>query len=239
MKRLWAALKGVKNLPPNTNSFAYGLGFYKLVWVFIIGCFLGCLLEMLYCYIQHGYFESRAGVLYGPLNPVYGFGAVVLALTLSRLAHLNSLLIFLGSAVVGSAFEYLCSWFQEHAFGTVSWEYSDSPLNLHGRTNVQFAVMWGLLGLVFLQHFLPYISNLIELIPNRVGIWLTWLFVVFMVLNLFISGAAVRRYTNRRLGYPPANAFTAFLDRHYPDERMQKVYPNMILVQQRPEAEAC
>lgn len=231
MGKLWDAVRGVRDLPPNTDSFAYGMGFYKLVWIFIIGCLMGCVLEMLWCYAHNGYFESRSGVLYGPLNPVYGFGAVLLSMLLWRIRDYNSLLIFLASAVIGAAFEYGCSWFQEVVFHTVSWEYSNSPLNLHGRTNVQFAICWGLLGLVFVQHTLPYLSNLIELIPNRIGRWLTWLFVIFMVFDLFISAAAVRRQTERRMGREAQNAFAVFLDEHYDDDYLKKIYPNMIPVE--------
>ena len=56
------------------------------------------------------------------------------------------------SAVIGAAFEYFCSLFQEIAFGTVSWEYSDTPLNLGGRTNIQYAVFWGLLGMISVSY---------------------------------------------------------------------------------------
>ena len=126
----------------NPNSFAHGLNFYKLVWIFIIGCIIGFGVEMIWCYVQHGYFESRKGLLYGPFSPVYGFGGIVLTLSLYKLRDVNGLIVFVVSAVIGAAFEYICSLFQEIAFGTVSWEYSDTPLNLGGRTNLQYAVFW-------------------------------------------------------------------------------------------------
>ena len=70
--------------PPDTGerrerSFAHGLNFYKLFWVFLIGCFLGVIIELIWCAVLYQKFESRAGLIYGPFNPVYGFGALVLA----------------------------------------------------------------------------------------------------------------------------------------------------------------
>ena len=88
-------------------------------------------------------------------------------------------------------------------FGTISWEYSDTPLNLGGRTNLQYAVFWGLLGLIFIKHTYPFLSGWIERIPNRAGKIITWVLVVLLVLDMLISSLAVRRWTNRSLGQPP------------------------------------
>lgn len=216
---------------PMAKPFAAGLCFYKLVWIFIIGCLIGYCVEMIWCYINQGFFESRKGLLYGPFTPVYGFGGILLTLALYPLRKKNGLVVFVISAVAGALFEYVCSWFQEIAFGTVSWDYSGSHLNLNGRTNLQYAVFWGLLGMIFIKHTYPFLCKYIERIPRRVGVVLTWIFLAFMVFNIVISGLAVRRWTDRRLGQPPSNAVDVFLDDAYPDEYMLKVYPHMKVVE--------
>ena len=48
----------------------------KIFWVFIIGCILGYIFEMIIVLFQKGYFESRKGLIYGPFVQVYGMGAV-------------------------------------------------------------------------------------------------------------------------------------------------------------------
>jgi len=81
--------------------------------------------------------------------------------------------------------------------------------------------------MIFIKNTYPFLSNLIEKIPNTIGKWITWIFIVFMIFNIIISAVAVRRWTNRRMGIPAGNVVSEFLDELYPDEYMQKIYPNM------------
>ena len=63
--------------------------------------------------------------------------------------------------------------------------------------------------------------------PLRGGKVLTWLLVVFMVLNMAVSALAFGRYVERSTVDAPAqNIVTEFLDEHYPDERIERVYPS-------------
>ena len=210
--------------------FAPGLGFYKIFWVFFLGCIIGVVVETFWCLITKFYIENRSGVIYGPFNPVYGFGAVVLTLGLHWLSQKRDLWIFLGSMVLGGAVEYVCSWVQEMAFGTVSWEYSETPFNLQGRTNLMFAFFWGILGLLWVKDFYPRMSGWIERIPRRVGIPLTWVLLVLMIFNMAISGLAVARWTARVHGKPATNQLEVFLDQAYPNDYLSRVYPNMMVV---------
>ncbi len=211
----------------NPAVFAEGLGGYKLFWVFFIGCIVGTVVETIWCVLTTGEFQNRAGVIYGPFNPVYGGGAVLMTVCLRKLAVKRDLWIFLGSMFIGGVFEYLCSLGQELIFGTVSWEYSGTQLNLDGRTNIMFAFCWGILGLLWVKDLYPYMSQLIERIPPKIGKPLTWFLVAFMVLNMGISALAVGRQTERREGVPADNAVRRFLDDHYTDEFLGVIYPNM------------
>ncbi len=62
-----------------SNVFAYGCGFYKLIWLFAIGALLGDLIETLYCRVTAGVWMSRSSVLYGqcavrPVQHCLGLG---------------------------------------------------------------------------------------------------------------------------------------------------------------------
>ena len=98
MQVLHSSPKTRRTLP--AAGFATGLCFYKLLWIFLAGCVIGCLVEMLWCYLNEGFFESRQGLIYGPFSPVYGLGAVLFTLVMYRFKHSSSFIIFLVSTVV-------------------------------------------------------------------------------------------------------------------------------------------
>lgn len=69
------------------DSFASGVNFYKVALICIAGSFAGVVVEILWCLFRNGYIESRSGLVYGPFNPVYGIGAVVMTLALYLLSQ--------------------------------------------------------------------------------------------------------------------------------------------------------
>lgn len=211
------------------------LTYYTLFWVFFIGCIMGVLLETVWCLLTSHRLENRVGLVYGPFNPVYGFGAVLMTVALKWLSEKRDLWIFLGSMVIGGGFEYLCSLVMELSFGTVSWEYSGTPLNLDGRTNIMYSFYWGLLGLIWVKELFPRLNALIEKIPKKLGVILTVVLTAFMVFDMLISAMALERQSQRRAGIPASNAVSQFLDENYPDEFLKKIYPNMLVVDELPE----
>lgn len=48
----------------------------------------------------------------------------------------------------------------------------------------------------------------------------------FFIADVILSASAATRKNARADGILPANKYDQFLDRHYPDERMDKIYAN-------------
>lgn len=201
---------------------------YKLIWIFFIGSIIGYSVEMLWCYIRHGHFESRKGVIYGTISPVYGFGAVILTLLLYRFVEYDGLIIFFVSALIGGVFEYICSWIQEKTFGSVSWEYGSKALSIHGRTSVEYCFFWGILGIFFLKEIYPAFQNFIGLFSDRTVIISSIIFLIILVPDMIISGLAVKRKAERLKGVQANNKLDKLLDGKYTDEFLEKIYPNMV-----------
>ena len=137
------------------DSFASGVNFYKIALICIAGSFAGVVVELLWCLFRNGYLESRSGLVYGPFNPVYGIGAVVMTLALYRYRNRSSSISFFGGALVGSVIEYLLSWGQETLFGSTSWDYSHMPFNLNGRICLLYSLFWGILGVLWIKSIYP------------------------------------------------------------------------------------
>ena len=209
------------------DSFASGVNFYKVALICIAGSFAGVVVELLWCLFRNGYLESRSGLVYGPFNPVYGIGAVIMTLTLYRYRNRSSSISFFGGALVGSVIEYLLSWGQETLFGSTSWDYSDMPFNIGGRTNLLFCIFWGILALVWVKIIYPKLSALIEKIPPMTGKIVTWVCMVLMACDLAISGMALLRYVERKEGSPARNIVEEYVDYQCPDEYVEIIWPNM------------
>ena len=94
-----------------------------------------------------------------------------------------------------------------------------------------FCFFWGIAAVVWLKLCYPRLSGLIERLPIRLGKRLTWIMIVFMVINILVSALALARYTQRHT-MPDASptALSQFLDQRFPDERMEHIYPNAKLV---------
>ncbi len=209
------------------HHFASGMSFYKLALVFILGSFAGVVVETLWCLLRHGYFESRNGVVWGPFAPLYGLGATALTLALYRFRNRGKWLSFAGGFLVGTVVEYVCSWWQEWAFGSRSWDYSNMPFNLNGRVCLLYSLFWGVLGVLWIKDIYPRMSKWILRLPRKPGIVITWALTIFMAVNCAVSGLAVLRWSERVQGLPPDNAYEAFMDNRFPDERMEGIWANM------------
>lgn len=197
-----------------------------IFWLFIIGSILGYIFEMIVVLFQKGYFESRQGLIYGPFTPVYGIGAIIYYLVLNKVKTRNKLKIFFITMILGGATEYISSFIQEKAFGTISWDYSYLIFNLNGRTSLLHCTYWGIAGVLYVTFIEPLIEKL-RLIIDTKSLKIITIFVsIFMIFNIQISCFAADRQFERRKNIEPENRLDMFLDKYYPDEYMNQIFTN-------------
>ncbi len=218
----------------NAKVFGKGCGFYKLVSLFFIGAFLGDITETIFCLLTTGRLMSRSSVVYGPFSIVWGLGCALLTAVLYRIKNKSDSYIFVAGTLLGGAYEYVCSVFTELVFGTVFWDYSGFRFNLGGRINLLFCFFWGITAVIWMKLLYPKLSSWIEKIPVKPGKILCNAFIVFMIFDILISGAALARYEQRQKMQSgeeeEKSSFTEFLDIHFGDERMERIYPNAKIV---------
>ena len=118
----------------------------------------------------------------------------------------------------------------EKVFGTVFWDYSHLPFNLGGRINLLYCFFWGFAAVAWFKVCYPHFSAWIECIPSRIGKPVTWAVLVFMICNMVMSGGALLRYDTRTQGLPATSGWEVYMDAHYGDDVIARIYPNAIRV---------
>ena len=211
--------------------FAAGCCMQKLVWLFFIGCLLGDITETIFCRITAGVWMSRSSLVWGPFSIVWGFAIAAVTDLLYKYKDRSDRFLFLMGTALGGAYEYLCSVLSEMVFGTVFWDYSEIPFNLGGRINLLYCFFWGFAAVAWFKIFYPVISGWIEKLPICAGRILTWVIVVFMCCNMAVSTMALIRSNERSQGIPATQSWQQTMDERFPDERMDKIYPNAIKVE--------
>lgn len=224
--------ENLKKLFKNDKVFAKGICFEKLFIIFLIASVIGSLYEqilnLLLVYSRTGeiVWECRQGVIYGPFNVIYGFGAVLIIYLLADKKHKWYETIIYGS-LLGGGIEYLISFLQETFTNTISWDYSHKLLNINGRITLEYMLLWGILSFLLVRYLYPFLSKIIEKIPYNLGFLLTRILLIFMIINIFISWGAIIRQNFRRNNIPAFTPVGVFFDRYYNDEFLAKYFPNM------------
>ncbi|MDE6141538.1 MAG: putative ABC transporter permease, partial [Bacilli bacterium] len=216
-----------KTSKKDTKVFAKGVSFYKLFLIFMIGGIIGDIIEIFYCRYSMGYFMSRSSVVWGEFSIVWGTAFALATLLLSRYQNRSNTYLFLFVTIMGGSFEYICSVFTEFFFGTVFWDYSKIPFNINGRVKLLFCFFWGFATVIFIKLIYPHLSKMIESIPKRIGIIVTNILIIFVIINLLVTGCAMLRYNNRLDGIKATNKVEELCDKYFHDEYMRNRWKNM------------
>lgn len=203
---------------------------YYVLWIFFLCAFLGNLAETIFCASENGVLDSRAGILYLPINPLYGVGGVVMAVFLAP--HVGDpLAIFAIAALVGSVIEYVTSWVLQKFFDAKFWDYTDAPLNINGRICLKYSLYWGVLGLILVFILRGYLNWLIDAVPRDIGNVALAILTVIFVFAVIVSVLAIPRLSRRvealrqhHVDRPRANPMTpAEVSELAPDRGLDKV----------------
>ncbi len=157
--------------------------FQKIVIYYMIYAFIGWVAEELYCIISTHEFVKR-GFLFGPICPIYGYGALILILCFKDYKKKPVKLFFL-SAIIFSVFEYITDFFLQALFGIKWWDYTGYFLNLNGRITLSFSLVWGFGSLIFIKLLHPFITKIVEKVLSKIPIKVQSIFVnTVIVLNI-------------------------------------------------------
>ncbi len=162
---------------------------YQALWIFIIYAFLGWCSEVAFAAVNKGKFVNR-GFLNGPVCPIYGVGMLIVVLCLWNLRD-RPLLLFLGSALLTTALEFVTGFVLERFFHDKWWDYSDMPFNIKGYVCLKFTILWGLAASFIIGAIHRFIYMLIEKTPFVLGVILLAVFSAAFIADFIVTLTAL------------------------------------------------
>lgn len=124
--------------------------------IFFVFSVAGWCMEVTLKYIQYHRFINR-GFLVGPYCPIYGWGAVAVTILVGGVMARKGTVgeTFLAGMFVCGALEYFTSWYMEKVFHARWWDYSQKPMNLHGRIWIGNLLLFGAASVVIVKLIVP------------------------------------------------------------------------------------
>lgn len=162
---------------------------YQALWIFIIYAFLGWCSEVAFAAVNKGKFVNR-GFLNGPVCPIYGVGMLIVVLCLWNLRD-RPLLLFLGSALLTTALEFVTGFVLERFVHDKWWDYSDMPFNIKGYVCLKFTILWGLAASFIIGAIHRFIYMLIEKTPFVLGVILLAVFSAAFIADFIVTLTAL------------------------------------------------
>jgi uncharacterized membrane protein len=155
-----------------------------IVFYFAIYSLLGWLLENSYNVLTKGKF-FKDNFLYGPFKPMYGISPILLVYLISP--STNWAVVLPLCFAVPTLIEYISGAMLHKLFGRQYWDYSETPMQLHGHICLPFSLCWGVLSLIVLKWIHPAIAGLYgKAEPIWAWIWpaVTLYFIADIVLTV-------------------------------------------------------
>lgn len=211
----------------------------SLLWMLVLEFFLfsclGWVMEVTLKYIQFHRFINR-GFLIGPYCPIYGWGVVTVTLVVGGLAVRRGTLgeTFLAGMVLCGALEYFTSWYMEKRFHARWWDYSQKPMNLHGRIWIGNLLLFGAACVVIVHVIDPVFFRWMDSWDPRLLKLAAWgvfaLLAADYITAHFLMGV-VRREIDSQVGDNTeeiSRQIHALLhDRNLLIRRIHQAYPNL------------
>lgn len=160
--------------------------------MFIIYSFIGYLTEVMSVSLNQKKIVFSRGYLIGPYLPIFGVGAMVITLFLSKYEK-DIFALFAMAMFCCCTLEYFTSLILEKIFKLRWWDYSDKKFNLDGRICLETGVMFGVGGVLIVKFLNPLMKMFLQLFAKNVIIILGIVFFFIMLIDFGISTFAIVR----------------------------------------------
>lgn len=145
-----------KKVEEKINYKGFDKVFYYTI-IFFIASFIGYIYEVIFYLVDDKVLVNR-GFLYGPYLPVYGFGALLMVVTLKRFVK-NPVLVFLLAMFVTGVTEYVAGALIYNIYHERWWDYTGLFLNIDGYVCLRSVFSFGIGALLLFYLLEPFISQ--------------------------------------------------------------------------------
>ena len=206
---------------------------HQIFWYFLIFSIVGIVIETIYCYATTGVLESRKGLIWGPVCPVYGVSGAVLIVLLNKYKDKSPLQLFIYGFIIGSVAEYILSFTLEAIYGIRFWDYHYTK---YGRICVIYSTYWGILSILIIKFVKPMLDKLIAKIPVKPRNILEILLFIFFCVNSIFTVWGIQTYQNRvvfnKINNKETNNVLVQLQQniennYFTNKRMSQTFPNL------------
>lgn len=163
---------------------------FNILACFIVYSFLGWIMESVF----RSFCERKiinTGFLIGPMCPIYGAGSIIMLTCMGWLQGRVIELFFI-SVVILTFWEYIVGVFLEKVFKTKYWDYSDHKFNFQGRICLTNSILWGFLGVGFINIIHPYVWGVIAGFDQNIFSWIIYIATGIVIIDTIISVIKVK-----------------------------------------------
>lgn len=163
---------------------------FNLLACFIVYSFLGWIMESIF----RSFCEKKiinTGFLIGPMCPIYGAGSIIMITCMGWLQG-RIIELFIISVVILTFWEYIVGVFLEKVFQTKYWDYSDHKFNFQGRICLTNSILWGCLGVGFINIIHPFVWGVISGFDQNVFAWIIYGTIALVIIDTIISVIKVK-----------------------------------------------
>ena len=159
----------------------------RLFYLFIFFSFaiIGWLWEGIYDLLQFGVLANH-GVLFGPWEPIYGSGAVILYFLLNRFKKMP-FVVFMGSFVFCTMIEYGTGYYLEVTKGRSWWTYHNIPFNIDGRVCLLSSIVFAIAGILLIYFIIPRLKVIYNKLNYKKAAILILLLMTLFTLDFIYS----------------------------------------------------
>ena len=157
----------------------------RMYLIFIAYAFIGWSIEVIGVVINQKKFVNR-GFLIGPYCPIYGFGGVIMTLTLTKYYH-NPITLFAMGMFECAILEYFTSYAMEKLFNARWWDYTKYKYNINGRICLETMIPFGTLGCVAIYLINPFLDKWLSLMNNDVINVLAIIMAAIFFIDVLVS----------------------------------------------------